>query len=48
MFKKKKKEKTLSEKAVSGLQKEASKRKIGNLIGLNRKNKLEQAFKENF
>ena len=48
MFKKKKKENTLSEKAVSGLKKEASKRKIGSLIGLNRNNKLEQAFKENF
>ncbi len=48
MFKKKKKEKTLSEKAVSGLQKEASKRKIGSLIGLDRNKALKDAFDGNF
>jgi len=48
MFKKKKKEKTLSEKAVSGLKKQASKRKIGSLIGLDRNKALEEAFKSSF
>ena len=47
MFKKKKK-KTLSEKTVGTLKDQASKRKIGSLLGLDRNKALEDAFKSNF
>jgi len=47
MFKKKKK-KTLSEKTVGTLKEQASKRKIGSLIGLDRNKALKDAFDGNF
>ena len=44
----KKKKKTVSQKAVGHLRKEASKRKIGKIIGLDRNAAIQKAFDEAF
>ncbi len=44
----KKKKKTTSQKVVSHLKKEASKRQVGKIIGLNRNAAIQKAFDESF
>ena len=44
----KKKKETTSEKVVGHLKKEASKRKVGKLLGLNRNAAVQAAFDEAF
>ena len=44
----KKKKKTTSEKVVGHLKQEASKRNVGNLVGLNRNAAVQKAFDEAF
>jgi len=41
---KKKKKKTISERVLGHLTKEASKRQVGNLIGLNRNKAIQKEF----
>ena len=47
-YEEKKKKKTTSQKVVGHLKKEASKRQVGNLLGLNRNAAVQKAFDEAF
>jgi len=47
-YEEKKKKKTTSQKVVGHLKKEASKRQVGKLLGLNRNAAVQKAFDEAF
>ena len=47
-YEEKKKKKTTSQKVVSHLKKEAGKRHIGNIIGVNRNKAIQAAFDDAF
>ena len=48
MSEEKKKKKTVSQKVVGHLKKEASKRQVGKVIGLGRNAAIQKAFDESF